>query len=929
MTTFAIVDLETTGNSSSKKDRIIEIGVVVMKENKISNEFSSLVYPDREIPPFITSLTGISEEDVSHAPLFSEIAQEVYDLFNDAYIVAHNIEFDLGFLNAELNKCGYPSLYNPIIDTVELARILMPSSPSFKLGQLSEQLNFGHDRPHRALSDAQVTSDLLIHLLKLLRNLPERTLKHLLKITSKLKSRLDLLLDEAINKARYHAAQEEKFHIWYGVAVKKVNLLSSDEHAISSAYETWINEAYTGEQGLKQFINGFESRKGQKEMSDIVYQSLSKNQHALIEAGAGTGKSIAYLLSTLYYSIINKQRVIISTHTTALQNQLLYEEVPKLANLFDKPVQAVLYKGRSHYISLVHFSYELENSQYDNYDEALAKAMILVWLTQTTTGDIDEIQLPSNGQQFWHKVSAEQSGKSVNLKSEQSYFYWAEQKALHADIIITNHSILCLDLISAESHLPPFEKVIIDEGHQLESVASRYFGMRLNYKELQKQLSYISENFSERYVKFLSYDMNPLLDRNKAAVEEAKEELSQLSKFIFNRMRRSRQSSTSKSDVGRMQYSLQELKDQSFLSTAAEMTNRFLSKVQRIQRGLESMVDQLLPLTTSSNDEKVKIVLSRLDHFIQVCEKMVTQLSTYFTDLQQDEAKWIEMDGDGLNHSIYMFSEPVNLNQLLQKRLFTQKQSVILTSATLTTNQSFSFMRKTLGFNKTDNLIQVNIPSPYSFDENVNLMVPNDFPNVRDDPEEFIYSVSEAIYSMAYITKGRMLVLFTSYDMLKKTYFLLKEMINPEEYMVFGQGVSSGSRDRLKKNFQAFDQSILLGTSSFWEGVDIPGDDLSCLVIVRLPFQPPGQPVQTLRDKHVKDKGKNPFMEYSLPEAIIRFRQGFGRLIRSSTDRGVVFVCDQRIVESKYGKYFMSSIPNIPLTHDSTTKLLKRMEEWL
>ncbi|GGF09599.1 ATP-dependent helicase DinG [Halobacillus andaensis] len=924
MAAFAIVDLETTGNSSSKQDRIIEIGIVLIKEKKIVKEFSTLVYPEREIPPFISSLTGIDDEDVIGAPLFSEIAQEVYRLFNDVYIVAHNVEFDLGFLNAELKKCGLPALTNPIIDTVEMARILIPSSESFKLGQLAEQMNLGHDRPHRALSDAQVTGELLLCLLDRLKELPERTLTQLLTVTEKLKSQMRPFIEEAIDQARYSVKGIQHYTILHGIAVRKLTPGKKEKPAITEDFSGWLTHIFEGEKGLKGTIPSFETRAGQREMSESIYRALTEPQHALIEAGAGTGKSIAYLLSALYYSIKNNRRIVVSTYTTSLQNQLLHEEVPKLERLFDEPIRVELFKGKAHYISLAHFSYELENSHLDNYDEALAKAIILVWLTQTYTGDIEEIQLPSNGQQFWHKISAEQS---VKHQKDENYFYAiAEEKAAFADVIITNHSLLSLDLISDQPQLPSYEKVIIDEAHQFTNVASRYFGVQLNYKELQSQLTHLNDLLSDRFLSNGSTTIKTKLEQSRGAVEQAKEELSQLSKFIYHSIKRNRPSSKTKSDIGRVQYTLLHSKDAAMISTASEMIERFLSKILLIKRSIRTISDQFI---ASPPTEPIAILVSRLEQYENVCLTIVEQLGKYFKEESLEEAKWVEIEGSGHQHSFYMFSEPVNLDELLRKKLLTSKQSIVFTSATLTTAQSFEFIRKTVGLKKEDKVIEKVIPSPYKFDQNARLMIPNDFPNVREDQEEFIYSVSEAIYSLSQVTKGRMLVLFTSYDMLKKTYYLLKEMINPEEYMIFGQGISSGSRDRLKKNFQAFDQSILLGTSSFWEGVDIPGDDLSCLMIVRLPFQPPGQPVQSIREQVIKKEGKNPFMDYSLPEAIIRFRQGFGRLIRSSTDRGIVFVCDQRIMEARYGKYFISSIPDIPVTYDSTTNLIKQAQKWL
>ncbi|MCP3025884.1 ATP-dependent DNA helicase DinG [Halobacillus sp. A5] len=924
MAVFAIIDLETTGNSSSKQDRIIEIGVVIINGTKVSKKFSSLVYPEREIPPFITSLTGINNEDVSGAPLFSEIAEEIYRLCKDAYIVAHNVEFDLGFLNAELNQNGLPSLSSPVIDTVELARILVPASTSFKLGSLAAQFNLGHDRPHRALSDAQVTGELLLYLLDRITDLPERTLRQLLKVTEKLKSNLRPFFEKAIDDLRYSASEDKLYQLRHGLAVKKLSADVKRNQGMSLSFPDWLEEVFSGKEGLNKAIPNFELRTGQKEMSESVYHALAANKHALIEAGAGTGKSIAYLLSAIYYSLKNEETIVVSTYTTSLQKQLLNEEIPKLFKLFQNPFCVELFKGKAHYISLVHFSYELENSHLDNYDEALAKSMILVWLTQTITGDIDEIQLPSNGQRFWHKISSEQTSKHRKV---DNYFYsFAEQKANNADVLITNHSLLSLDLVNEHQQLPAYGKVIIDEAHQFTATAGRYFGIQLNYKELQSQFTYLNELLLDQHFINGPQQMRSKLEQIKVVVEQAKEELSQMSKFIFHRVKKTRPASKTKSDIGRIQYSLDFVKDQAMISTASEMMDRFLSKVSYIKRNLRSIIDQY---SAFPSHQTTNILISRLIQKETKCTEIINQLQYYFKKDTRNEAKWIEIEGSGHQHSFYMFSEPVNLNELLSQKLFTNKSSVVLTSATLTTRKTFNFVRKSLGLSEDKEVVEKVISSPYKFAEQAKLMIPNDFPNVRENPEEFIYSVSEAVYSLAQITKGRMLVLFTSYDMLRKTYYLLKEMINPEEYMIFGQGVSSGSRDRLKKNFQAFDQSILLGTSSFWEGIDIPGDDLSCLMIVRLPFQPPGQPLQSLREQVLREEGKNPFMDYSLPEAIIRFRQGFGRLIRARTDRGIVFVCDQRIIEARYGKYFRASIPEVPTTYDSTGNLIKQVEKWL
>src|SRR5699024_3276078 len=290
---------------------------------------------------------------------------------------------------------------------------------------------------------------------------------------------------------------------------------------------------------------------------------------------------------------------------------------------------------------------------------------------------------------------------------------------------------------------------------------------------------------------------------------------------------------------------------------------------------------------------------------------------------------WGEVDTNSANHSVYLYSEPSDISELLREQFFEEKESIVLTSATLTMRDSFSFMQKRLGLDD-EHVVTEKIHSPFSYKDQVKLLVPDDFPPLQygSSEDDFIYAVCEAILSLAEITKGRMLVLFTSYEMLKKSHMLLKEMMDLSQFILISQGITSGSRSRLKKNFQSFERAILLGTSSFWEGVDIPAEDLSGLIIVKLPFQPPNHPVFEAKAAKYKKEGKNAFMELSLPNAVIKFKQGFGRLIRSSNDRGIVLVCDARIMTARYGKFFTKSIPEVPITFDSTTNLLLETKKW-
>ncbi|HZG72103.1 MAG TPA: helicase C-terminal domain-containing protein, partial [Chondromyces sp.] len=263
------------------------------------------------------------------------------------------------------------------------------------------------------------------------------------------------------------------------------------------------------------------------------------------------------------------------------------------------------------------------------------------------------------------------------------------------------------------------------------------------------------------------------------------------------------------------------------------------------------------------------------------------------------------------------------------KRLLLNEKNAIFTSATLTVNQSFEFFTEEIGL-KDFHPHQYILPSPFNYKENCRILIPRDIPDIKKvKMDEYIEAVASHLIGVAQATKGRMLVLFTSYDMLRRTYDLMKDSGLLDDFVLMAQGISSGSQTRLTKNFQKFEKAILFGTNSFWEGVDIPGEDLSCLAIVRLPFSPPDEPYVQAKSEAVVQRGKNPFSAYSLPQAILRFKQGFGRLIRSEKDRGIIIIFDRRIETTTYGKAFIKSVPSVPVQQAELDELIHFIEDWL
>jgi len=929
MDKFVVIDLETTGNSPADDDKIIDVGIVVIQNDVIVDQYSTLIHPGRNIPPFITNLTGITNDDVRNAPSFHKKAADIANYFTNSYLVAHNVPFDVGFLNAELIQANMTPLQNPMIDTVELSRILYPKSPGYKLSQLADHLNLTHDAPHRALSDAVVTAHLFLHIKQKLKTLPYETINHLLSLEKHLHSDLYHILFDC--KQRLASLNNPPNIVSFGgIAFQKfAKQTSTNDETYNESFGHYLDDIYGVGGTMQQHIIGYEKRTGQREMSEYVYDAFQAKDHALIEAGTGTGKSIAYLIPALYEAVTSGERIVISTHTTQLQTQLLEEEIPLVKNLVPFNFTTVLLKGKSHYISLERFQRALMSKQKNNYDIALTKAIILVWLTETCTGDIDEIQLPSSGYAFFRSISAE-SEESIDPKSpwfQWSYYQRVKKRAQQADLIITNHALLCTDIYYEYQFIPSYRKVIIDEAHHLKDNASRQYGRHIDYLSMNYILTRMKATNDRKWLnnlmsKYPNIDHMFSLPKWNHLVEKALYDVDEFFRTIFQYVLRQEKKHRSFSDIGRIQYRfLNHKEEETYWQLLTDMA-------ERITFTLNDMIKQLTHIVKV--DALDKYDEDDLKNYIKTLQQFIDTMNCLFlNENAQQMIKWIEIDAYGAKNAVYVYSEPKDVSTHLMKDFFHQKESVILTSATLTIRRSFAFMQKQLGLS-SDEVKTHMIDSPFPYDRQVQLLIPNDFPSIKtSEIDDYVYSTCEAILSLAQITKGRMLVLFTSYDMLNKAYHLLKDTLDLNEYMLIAQGISSGSRSRLKKNFQTFEKSILLGTSSFWEGIDIPGESLSCIVIARLPFQPPHHPVYEAKSEHFKKLGKNAFFELSLPHAVIRFKQGFGRLIRSTKDRGIVFVCDSRLMTARYGKFFLESIPKVPTTYDSTHQLMKKVEEWL
>ncbi len=921
---YVVVDLETTGNSPKKGERIIQFAAVVIEEDQIIAEYSTFIHPEQDISMFIEELTGIDNDMVKEAPLFEEVAERISALLKDAVFVAHNVLFDLNFLKEELERCGMEAFYGSTIDTVELAKIMKPTSDGYKLNQLAKQEKLDHSRPHRADSDAYVTAQLFLELKKKLYQLPLLTMKQLYRLSYSLKSEISELIQECIaEKLSQPSDYDATIEAFQGLAFKK---MSRDY-----AQNTWKTEYPSDSQAklklIRESLPQFESREGQLEMMDRVYDSFENEHHTIIEAGTGIGKSLAYLLPAAYFSVQQGKPVVISTYTLQLQEQLLQSEVPKLKRILHFPFSVVLLKGRSNYLSLAKFERAIREKE-DNYETALTKMQILVWLTETETGDKDELNLTSGGELFWERLQSNSFTKTGLQKPWQAVDFYERAKAvaLKADIIITNHAFLMADLVSPDRLIPRDGFLILDEAHHLERAASKHLGRRLDYVSAKTLLNRLGHSDQKqllfRLEKLLhQYSLTPVtksanIDRTLLDFFYEFDQLFFQLGALANKQGRS---------SGPKQISIRLIDEQWKMTTM--LAERLVDQLQVILSGLDDRISLLSSVETLSKN--AQFYLNDFELMRYQINELKKTLADFFVTQNTDFIYWMDYTKANPQQGISLASQPITGSKLLWNTFFSRQKSIIMTSATLSVKSSFQFFMNQLGMQDVP-VKTFSYSSPFCYHKQVRILVPKDIPDIQSvAQEEFVLHAAEHIILAAEAAKGRMMILFTSHEMLRATYYLLKESQMLQEYTLFGQGITSGSKTRLLKNFQSFDKAILLGTTSFWEGVDVPGEDLSCLVIVRLPFSPPDDPITEARCNVIRNHGKNPFSLYSLPEAILRFRQGFGRLIRTSTDRGVLIVLDRRIMTTVYGEAFRQAIPSVNWLQVSKNELVNAIEEWI
>ena len=933
---YVALDLETTG-LNPERDAITEIGVVKFRDEQVLDTWSSLVNPQRPIPYRIQQLTGITQEEVDAAPSLSSVIGTLLSFIKEYPIVGHSVSFDLGFLKRQ----GL-FLSNRTIDTFELASIILPHVARYSLGKLAEALDIRFPTRHRALEDALATKDLFLALVEQASKLDLSVIQEINRLATRINWPLrQVFRDLERTKARSafvgsigqqllaKGALDGKGSLSLltreeGRALKP----SSDERKPVDADEL---AATLEEDGVfAQNFPGYEYRPQQVEMLRLVAEAFNKSHHLLVEAGTGTGKSVAYLLPAACFAAQNGERVVISTNTINLQDQLYGKDIPDLQRILPFEFKATLLKGRSNYICLRRLA-AFRRSGPSSTEEMRLLAKILVWLPSTVTGDRAELFMPDYKEQaLWSRVCADAetclSDRCSYRKKGRCFFYGARRDAERAHLIVVNHALLLSDVAVENRVLPEYRYLIVDEAHHLEASTTRQLSFAVRRKQMERLLNGLSQNLGKkRTVGFLAEllaryhgkvpkDVKEKVERHINSLHGEVEATRRLLYQFFNRL----ESFLEEHGQDGGQY------NQRIRLTGGIRVQPAWSNVEiawdNVSRHLFSIGEGLERLSSGLDNYSIpdrEDLLQELLSYISRIRELYEQMNALIVQPSSGGIYWAEVSArDG---EISLHAAPLHVGPLVQKHLFMPKECVILTSATLRTEGEFDFIRERLSAWEAE---EAAVGSPFDYASSTLLYLPTDIP----EPYQPYYqrTVEQALVDLCRATRGRTLVLFTSYSQLRNTSKAIARPLAEDEIVVYTQGGGS-SRAQLLENFRTTPRAVLLGTRSFWEGIDVVGEALSCLVIARMPFSVPSDPVFAARSETFDE----PFSQYALPEAILRLRQGFGRLIRSKTDRGVVVILDKRIQTKSYGRAFLDSLPACTVQRGPLAGLPTAAARWI
>ena len=620
----------------------------------------------------------------------------------------------------------------------------------------------------------------------------------------------------------------------------------------------------------------YEYRPGQIQMAEAVMRAFEDRHHLIVEAGTGTGKTLAYLVPAVAAALSGRGRVIVSTGTKNLQEQLMEKDIPFLQNVLPSKFTATCMKGRNNYVCLTRLGRAEDAPVLDGLEEVDYFEQVSHWARSSTHGDRAELRDLPESLSFWRHIDARSEtclGQKC-LDYEPCFITRMRQRAVESDIIVVNHHLFFADLALRNgaygSVLPEYSAVILDEAHLIEEVASEYFGAQVSNYQVDDLLHDVAAAKIE----------NGEVDRE---VTKSAARAERLAENFWMGFREGR------GDEGR--YPIipgtfaRRSRDGELVSTAlGDLYVSFDGAMARLETTLDALKDKPV----------------EIENLVRRIRQLRFDLQFVVTGSDKTFVYWIERRGRG----IFLRASPIDVSGLLEDKLFSEVGTVVLTSATLSSAGTFSFIRERLGLDKARDLIAA---STFDFERQAVLYLPPQMPDPRSP--EWARAAAAEVIKILNATDGRAFVLSTSLSGMQSLY----DLVMPEvDFYCLVQG--SAAKGQLLERFRDTPNSVLFATSSFWQGVDVRGDQLSCVIIDKLPFAVPTDPLVAARQRYIEQQGGSSFHEYSVPQAIIALKQGLGRLIRSTTDKGVLAVLDPRLRTKSYGRVFLQSLPQCRVT---------------
>ena len=910
-------DLETTG-LSHESDQIIEIGAARFRDGALVDQFKSLVKPSIPIPADITHLTGIRQEDVDEAPAIADILPQIDGFFGDAPVIAHNAGFDLSFMQKhDLLRA------NLAVDTLELAAVVLPSAPRYGLGALAAHEGIELKNAHRAFDDALATGQLYWTLWQRLCKVAPNVLAEIIRAADGKAWALREVFQAALSDSLKTGIRQRPA-LPFQAERLDAPFLDMDDARHEPLSLTAVNDVFNRDGRLAQAFDDYEPRDEQLAMAREVAGALNDGNQVMIEAGTGTGKSLAYLLPAAMWATRNNQRVTISTQTINLQEQLLRQDMPQVKRAVATGLQVALMKGRGNYLCPRRLE-TMRRRGPANLDELRTLAKILVWLQGCDSGDRGDITLRGREWSVWARLSAQDEGCSkFRCKSEMDGvcpFYRARQRAETAHILITNHALLIADAKIENRALPTYHNLVVDEAHHLEEAITNGLSRRIDQRQVIGRLRDLGDRKSGLLGEFLG----------AARAHFPADAFDRLDRFADNIA----------GTVGEMKvYIRQYFRALHEFAIKQKANNRYAMRLTNSQRdsgsfaGVTNAWRQLGAYLLAVTDA-MEHLCNALPHYEQYDLPGYSDYRSeirghwrYLAELHEQLERYTQAPD---SNSVYSLTpsdsadrlelniSPLHVGPMMEEYLNQRLESIVLTSATLRTHERFDHIRERL---YTDNFKAVSVGSPFDYKESTLVYIPQDVP--EPNHRGYLRAIERAIVELAQALNGRMLVLFTSYAQLRAVSMAVTPRLAPAGIRVYDQSFGA-SRDLLLDSFKKADKALLMGTRSFWEGVDIPGDDLSAVVIAKLPFAVPSDPIFAARSETYT----NSFQDFAVPDAVLRFRQGFGRLIRRRSDRGVVAIFDSRVISKNYGASFLESLPDCTVQFGAVDKLPAAASHWI